>query len=484
MFFGYVENYPLFIVAVVLYLYVGVLVLKRGVSRWWILVSNLIAAFFHILGLTLLPATVYLLIRDSRLGKWLGERSALVKLSLAVLTAASLAACFFYLFFTSYPFRFAFLPVVRDRFTASGYTMFSGKHLLDIANQLILLSPGLLVLAVFGVSTRERLAATSQLFRFAVLVLACSLTSVLIFDPKLGMARDWDLFGFVGVALNFLLLVFVLGRKKSNRPALIAALLAVALSGTFLVARVAAKRTDDIAIKRLESFTPLDPVRNNKNGLLISTYYLDHGDSLKGLQIDSAWQRSNRDIFMCAYGKALFDSGKVVQALSAYRQAIAINPFEAIGYNNLGHAFTNVGQLDSGRYYLQIAQGLRPKNGMIKCNLGWIAFQQGDDEEAEKLWLESIKLDSASITPQMFLLRLYKKDNRIAKYLERLPRVAEYKDAPMMILVEASLDYYQRRQIQDARRLWNRAVALGLDSAKCEQVLRQYPELRENKQNK
>ena len=481
LFFGYAENYPLFVVSVALFLYVGILAVKRSVSRWLVLPANLLALSIHIFGLMLLPASLFLLVRKSDLSRWFDKRPLILRGLVLLVPVAFVLSCFFYFFYTNYFFRFAFLPMVPDRFTVNGYTIFSEKHLLDVINLVLMLCPGILVLITSLLRPGSRHHFRDDTVVFLTISLLCTLTTVMVFDPKLGMARDWDLFGFVGVPLNLLLFTLVLQSNGGFRHTAIAVLLAVTLGGLFLSARVAIRRNQNVAIERLHSFTTLYPVRNNKSALAISKFYFDQGDSSRGLQEENVWKQSDTSILLTYYGKELYDLGHLPEAMRQYRLAVANNPFQSIPYNNIGQLFMRSHQLDSAEYYLRIAEGLNPENQVNKCNLGWVAFEKGHFGLAEKYWLNAVDLDPTFISPQLYLLELYKKQNNLAKYLERLPKVAEYPDAPAILLVEATLNYYQQRLFDDARRLWTRAVNLGLDSAQIDQTLRQYPKLRQTR---
>ncbi len=480
LFFGYAENYPLFVVSIVFYLYAGILIVKGRAGWWLILVANALAVFLHIFGLMLLPATVFILLRSPRMGKWIGSQSIFAKTSLSLIVVAASASCFFYLFYTNYFFRFAFLPILSDRFTVNGYTIFSSKHLVDLLNLLFIMCPGILVLIVSSGAKASKRLWRDATIKFLLVATASTALTVVIFDPKLGMARDWDLFAFAGVPLNLLLWTIALSPKEQNRNRYFAVILAIFLGVFFLSARVAIKKNDRVAIKRVYSFIPLDPVRNNKNEFVVSRYYFDTGDSAQGYKVDSVWERGNRDIILAAYGRALRDSGRVNEAIAAFRQAIAYNPFERLAYNELGHTFGNLGQLDSAEYYLRVAQGLRPDDPDILSNLGWIASLRGDKKTAERLWLKSMDLDSHLLAPQMLLLRQYKHDGELVKYQKLLPLVAENNNAPSEVLVEASIFYYREEDFADARRLWARAMANGMDSTEYRDILSSHPKLHEN----
>ena len=479
MFFGYAENYALFVVAIALYLYAGMRITYKGTSRWLILPANLLALFFHVFGLMLLPATVYILARKSRFAHRISSSKRSSQVLLAFLLIASLVGGFLYLFYSNYFFRFAFLPIIADRFTVSGYTMFSGKHLLDLVNLLFVLCPGLLVIVSMLSFRKSRPTADAGLV-FLTIVALCVLITVLIFDPKLGMARDWDLFAFAGVPVNMMLLMMVLRLKSTPKTVLTGLVLTVVLGTAFMAARVAIKTDDMVAMQRLRTYTPLDPIRNDKNGLLISKYYFDHDDTLRGYQEDSLWDGSKKDFLMIAYSKALFDSGRVQLAMSAYRQAIAINPFNPASYNNLGQCFIEYRQLDSAKEYLLIAQGMRPGDSYVLNNLGWIAYQHHENRKAEKLWLKAIDAESTFLAPHQLLLQLYQAERDRDKYLDELLKLVRYPDAPPERLTEAAAYFCRVNRLAEARRLLAKARANGLDSVGYSRFLNQHPELTQN----
>jgi len=100
---------------------------------------------------------------------------------------------FIYKYLTDIFFQAMFIDITSSNQTESGYSIFSYDHLIDIINQSLLLSPLLLVYIVFF---KAKALFTND--KIETLFLAISSIGGLIFllfvDPKLGMARDWDLF--------------------------------------------------------------------------------------------------------------------------------------------------------------------------------------------------------------------------------------------------------------------------------------------------
>ena len=148
LFFGYVENYPVFVLAVLAFCLVGLLIVKGAISRWWILLPFIGAQTFHVFGVTLIPALVYLLVRPTRIGHWVGRLSIRNRALVASGVLIVGICVYFYLCSHDLLFRFAVLPLAPDRLTIPGDTLFSGPRLLDLANFVFLLIPGFPILVI------------------------------------------------------------------------------------------------------------------------------------------------------------------------------------------------------------------------------------------------------------------------------------------------------------------------------------------------
>ena len=148
LFFGYVEYYSLFVLSLTIYSLAGLLIVNGKLNKWFAIPLFLPSIFFHILGITLLPSTLFLLFSDTRLDKLIHSLSKKTKLLVSIVGGIALLSIFIYFYLNSYRFRFAFVPILPDRFTVEGYTLFSIKHIADFLNLLFLLIPGLLVFLI------------------------------------------------------------------------------------------------------------------------------------------------------------------------------------------------------------------------------------------------------------------------------------------------------------------------------------------------
>ncbi len=478
-FFGYVENYSLFIVSVLFYLLVGILIIRERFPRWIIIAANLLALFLHIFGLLLIPASIYLLLRKTPFTAWLGASKRPIKLALLLAGVLPIGGIFLYFYLTNYFFRFAFLPLIPDQFTASGYTIFSVSHLIDIANLMILLCPGLLVLMAGWWTAKKSASAHSEIIRFLTIAAWCAIAAVLIFDPKLGMPRDWDVFAFAGVPLTLFLYVLILGRTGGN-PAhgSVTVILAILLSTLFLSASVAARVHDNVAISRTKSFFKLDPVRNRNNEYFVSLYFRQKGDALRADEEQTAWKGSLVDDSLSMEGFRQFQAGRVDEGMAVYRKLLRINPFFSGGYYTIGRYFVQTNHFDSAREYFRIGLGMQPDYPILWKNLGWVEARTGDFREAEKCWLKAAGGDSAYVEPRVLLLGLYKEENRPDDYLKCLISLAKCPDAPADKLLELAGHYCEIGKNKEAESILAKAMINGLDSAQYNRFLEQYPGLR------
>lgn len=207
-FFGYIEYYPPLMVVLLLY---GVTALRalhgeRGIAMpvlWWTL-----ATYIHIQAILFLPSLLFVLawrFMDSRRSEV--ERRLPILLMFTTIIATGLAWSFT-------PLGHFFLAWSS---TGDMYGILSAAHLVDMANELVLLmplAPLLIYMAWLGrsfpgpsesdaatVAGTTNWLSTRRERKFAGLLLFPSMIYLLLFRPDLGIARDWDLFAMLGPGL-------------------------------------------------------------------------------------------------------------------------------------------------------------------------------------------------------------------------------------------------------------------------------------------
>jgi cytochrome c-type biogenesis protein CcmH/NrfG len=481
LFFGYVENYAFFCLSVALFTYAGFLIGEGKLSRGWIVVPFALAVFFHVLGMVLVPALLYILVRDSRLwrsfARWpLALRGAI----LAPLLAAAVAL-FAYLYHTSYYFRFAFVPLFPGRLVVEGYTLFSAKHILDWLNLVIMLLPGIAVLAAAGWGSLRKSMRQAGV-RFALILSASGALVTFLLDPKIGMPRDWDLFAFAGIPLAALAYLVLLRDHDRSRAATYPAVLAIALGALLLFPRAGILHTPERAIAQMEDYAHLDVRRNRTGVYAFAQYLLKEGyvsvyPRVRAFQ-DSVYVEDR----LSAQAGELVRRQRYAEVRGLAQQLIAVNPQMFSGWMYLGRVYNTEGRYDSARVALSIADGLNPESPGVLNELGLAYYHGGDKDKAEKLWRKSLALNSAQFAPHYSLARVYHDRGDNERYIEELRIAATHSDAPAKVSLELADYYLGRRELESAKAAIYRALSLGADSTAVRALDRKYPGLVDWKQ--
>ena len=315
MFFGYVENYPLFVLCVGLFVLAGLLVLRGKLGRFWAVVPMVLGGLFHPYAVVMLPGCAYLLLRDTRLASRLNSVAANVRTGVVIASVAVLVAAGYFFYTRSYFFRFALVPLVEDQFTIEGYTLLSLKHLTDWLNLLFVLVPSLplALVVLFSKSVRGWFQRTE--YRFLLLMLMPALVITILIDPKLGMARDWDIFGFVGVPLAVLIAYAFLDPKNRMKGYIPVAAMAIGVNLLVLTPRVLIPTLPDKAIAWFDDVADLDVLKSG-SGRFVLLNYLEESGRTDGAEL--RWQE-NAELFSyhgdAAKGEALMVAGEVNRAV-------------------------------------------------------------------------------------------------------------------------------------------------------------------------
>jgi cytochrome c-type biogenesis protein CcmH/NrfG len=476
LFFGYVENYAYFCLSVAFFTCAGFLIGEGKLRRAWILLPLALSVFFHILGLVLVPAAIYILICDSRLARAFARGSTPVRGAIVIVVVVTAVLLFAYLYRTSYYFRFAFVPLFPGRLVVEGYTLFAGKHLLDWLNLQVMLLPGVCVLVAGGWrSMRE--ASRKPAIRFGLILLASAALATFMLDPKIGMPRDWDLFAFTGIPAAALAYLVVLGDRERSPSAILSAALAVALGFLLLLPRAAVGHAPARAIEQMEDYARLD-VRKNRTGVYaLAGYLLNEGYVSAYARVRAFQDSIYVEDSLSARAGELVRRQRYKEVRPLAQQLIAVNPQMFSGWLYLGRVYNTEGRYDSARVALSIADGLNPQSTGVLNELGLAYYYGGDKNKAEKIWLQSLALDPTQFAPHYSLARVYRDRGDNERYVEQLRAAAMHGDAPAGVSLELADYYLGRREFQSAKGAIQRALSLGADSTAIHALDRKYPGL-------
>lgn len=122
-----------------------------------------------------------------------------------------------------------------------------------------------------------------------------------------------------------------------------------------------------------------DRVSERERLRIATAYFLTMGELQKEMQTYEAWQREYPRDFLPYnnLGNDYAQTGKNNEALTEYRQALALEPTQ-IGYVNVGGMDITLGRIDDAKATFNEALAHKLDGRYVRQNLYWLAFLQGD----------------------------------------------------------------------------------------------------------
>jgi tetratricopeptide (TPR) repeat protein len=478
LFFGYVENYSVMVALILLYSLVGLAVTKSLLPRYWAVVPFVLAVTLHMFALALLPSLIYLLSNNTAWGRRWRVVLKRTRYPAAALLVVAGAMVHYYLYTHYSFFTFALLPPFPDRFTVDNDWLFSLKHIVDMGNLLWLLLPGLPLLVVGVITGVERQLLRRPEYRFLLILLLSTLGTVYIFNPGIGMPRNWDLFSIIGPPLAVAGYYLLLENRRRIAHYRDVCVLSILLGLLILIPRAASLAAPDIGVRHFRNYLLIDKHRGRNAWTHLETYYKNRGDTTSAEASVAQWKSLHPDVSMLESARRLFyGERRIREAIALGHDIVDLAPISADGYALLGMCYINQRKYDSALSYLKISDGLRPNNFDVLNNLGYAYYSLRDYAQAEAALLRSVYLNSTNVAPVYNLARLYRDQGRNGEYARYLAMAAFHEDAPVYVIQEMG-DYYLRlRAYAKSAEAYRRALELGLDSSYVKQRIQEYPAL-------
>jgi len=479
LWFGYVENYSLFVLFVSIYSLIGYLAVSGKISYYWIIPPLVFAIIMHVMGVTLIPSAFYILLTQPGPKKLLSRIPKSGKIIAGLTVLVLVLVPFIYVYNNSYFFKLSLVPIFGNRFTVDGYTLFSITHLLDVINLLILVVPLTMLTLTLLFINRQHLLPLSIKAWYLIILIVSVFLALFLFDPKIGMPRDWDLFSFAGLPLMLLssLLLFSLLKKKIiTRSVLI---LALSMNLMFLTPRVYTQTSYNHALDQFRQYISWDPLKNRSGMSMLADHYNKLGDTAQAAIEIERWREEYPEWQQNRVAMKMSNEGYIDESINIYKDIIKNNPIYPAAYSNLGLAYMKLMNLDSAGVYLEIAQGMNPYNHRVLANLGMYHFHKKNYTKAEELFERALERDSLISTAVIGMLNTYKMKNEREKFYKYLTRVVWYKEAPVEYSKEMAEYYLSQGNYIDAGRVLGFAVKYkGLDSMYINNIKLKYPQLK------
>ncbi len=378
LFAGYIESYALPFALYTLWTVAAIGCYKGRMGPGWMTGLLIACILSHVTAAVLLPATLWLLARD-RAGRINLKRSAFWiygAVATAVVTAVLVA---FYLKQVSLPgVAKAHFFVTLASQPPHNYGLLSVDHLYDFINHWLLLAPAFVVAGtaylILRVARYRSLRATEAKREsgrhqatnvFWMLAGVTPLIAGFVVDPKLGWARDWDLFAlFSAPALVAIALWLNSLRGPVGRTACVVAVLSSGLWLSFSVDGRAEQR-------RFEALLELDPSRSDYGHEIMAQQYRrvgDHQGMLRHYRAALAVNENHRyrmNIAASYYYLKHFD-----EAERWYRGVVERDSTNAAAYHGLSLALTELGRFEEAVTTAAAAAAREPQNASYGFRLG------------------------------------------------------------------------------------------------------------------
>lgn len=465
LFFGYVENYSLFLLSMLIFCLTGLFV-ARGLITWlWLLPVFTAGCLLHVLGLTMLPAALYLGAVRSPICKQIQKITAAKTWMISGIGACLAVGLLFLFYHKSLFFQLSLIPLVSHTFTLEGYTLFSYKHILDVVNLYFLLLPSLPILTLVILSLPKVCESQITEHRFLALATLGAVGATLIFDPKLGMPRDWDLFAFGAVPLSLLLYLRLINSEISRNKLIIIGAMSISLGLISLVPRVVAQTLPEIAIAQFRNYVTLDKLKNRNAGLLEAKYYESVGNFQKARKTLEKWNSDHPELKLIAQANTLRREGELSKAIGLLETCVKSNPFYSDAWANLGLCFLDLRLLDTALYCVEAADALNPYNAQINNYFGMVLVEKLEFERAERRFQLSIEIDTSQVGAYLNLAHLYARRGDYESYLRLIIRGTSKPHAPAWAIKELGDYYLSIGDIAKSSTAYETAVSKGADSA-------------------
>ncbi len=337
LFFGYTENYPVLWPFVGLYLLFALRYL-RGTGRIWpVMLLLALSIYIHMQSIILVPSLLYLFICRGKGRKWFNEFRKVILISAGILVMASCVLLVRDILMNP-ELSLILIPFIDGRPPVAYYTLFSKAHIFDILNFLLLVSPLFLVLIYFARKEMKAIVQNGEHIFLGLAALA-GLIFLVLLDPKLGMARDWDLFALAGFLLTLFLLNLIKDKvDKKLIPTL--SMLSVLLAFPFIATHLSVPT----AAASIESLFNLDIHRSRSGIVYLMHHYRFHGEERKVDSLETVLMRTFPSYRLQPLADSLLGAGEFDRAKICIDSLVAYDPYSSETLLLEGTYFINTGE--------------------------------------------------------------------------------------------------------------------------------------------
>ncbi len=420
LFFGYVESYTLLSIGITIYLLFSCYHLQKRCSIAFPSLALSLTVCAHISAAALVPSLMYLCFTSTKGAHWRRKLTNLAKaggafvipiLLLAGLVIHSGRSMERLLRGAEGSVFLSLLSSVED----PPYSLFSLAHLVDIFNELLLISPVGLMACLLLVVYRRKIDFKQPLIRFLLLASGFSLLFTFALNPKIGASRDWDLLSLPSIPYTLLGAYLVIRCVKNRGRLRSVGLILTTVAFVHTVPWILVNADADKAIKRFKLLIQTKSVRSPWYAHEeLGIYYRELGmvdqaiEEYRGsVNASPSNARLRLSLGALYWEKELYD-----QAIQEYEQAIAINPNLAFAYYNLACVYVYKEMYDQAIYEYEQAIAINPRLAMAYYHLGMVYQKKNLYDQAIRALTEYLSMKPDDANAHFELGCIYEKQNR------------------------------------------------------------------------
>jgi hypothetical protein len=382
LFFGYIESYSLVYAGMMAYFLLSFLYLKGRCGIFFPSLALLFSVSLHLSAAYFLPSLIYLHLVNSQKEKRQFNFKKILNLAFMLF----LVGVGFVILSRNNPnprsVTTYLIPLVGDG--NAPYSLFSGAHLVDMINEQLLLSPVGIILWTIVIFFARKINFKDRVVTFFIIVTLFSFMFALILDPKLGYARDWDLFSSTG--LGYTLLGIYLG-LNSFRQAKIRKLNYIILALTFTalfstLPWIYVNAQESRSVERFKALLDLDVERSAYGHEILALYYRDR--RLVNEEMEE-WKKAlsvaENERYAWNLGVNYMKLGRYQESVTAFGKVVQLNPNSAEGYHNLGAVLAKMGEHEEALKMIKRAIQINPDYFKAHNDLALLYNRMGKPEE-------------------------------------------------------------------------------------------------------
>ena len=430
LFFGYVESYTFLLTALTLFILFSILYLKDRINIIFPFLALCFSIGVHVSAIVFIPALFYLMF-----WKWRKERGGFFTVSSII----SMLGCLVIIFWAVWYVFLApgkgnsfeqFVPLLSS--ATNKFTLFSGAHLNEMANQLLLVSPVCILLFLFFLFYVVKYKfLRDPVINYLLLSSLTSLFLTFVYNAHLGIA-DWDLRSLPGifVTLAGILLFIKWGNQWSKFKNY--GLILIAVSFFHVIPWIALNANTRMSVDRYVMTSMNDP----------HLLYVRGG---------GIWRAA----------RVLVQAGYQERAIDIFKYGIEKDPTQVADYSYIAIYLSSQKKWDEAIVYLQRALKMDPQSKMVRSHLVDLFLLKGEIDKA-LFYLDNIKLDQPTDStlvvnlarPLLRAERFGETKQILQDYLNKNPGTAAIHGLMGMVL------FFEKNE-SSAQREWEKALKLS-----------------------